>query len=189
MRGMVAFAAVAVLAALTPAALAWDIYLDADTPATGSTIITTPLVTAWGNIWGYSSPGVPTIEIRSSVDPETLAAGSVQDCFDIMNTTHQGQMFFDFDIQEVTFLYGGNSGYILVEVRDANHQALASFYQASTYGGEPAGPTTLSAQGIREIYWEDNTGSYGYIDNLQITVPEPGALLLLGVMGLALRRR
>jgi hypothetical protein len=142
-----------------------DIYLDADSPATGSLLETTPLVTPFGTIT------CPQVEVRSSVDPEALAAGSAGDCFDIVNApVSAAEMTFDFDVTSVTFLYGGNIGGIRLEARDGGGIPVDTFFQADTGAGQPAGPATVSGPGIRSLYWEDPGGNYAYLDNLEICV-------------------
>ena len=139
-----------------------DIVLNADTVATGSTLHTTPLPTPFGSI---SATG--TVEINSLSNPELELAGSSGNVFDILappNST--AEMTFDFDIESVTFVYGGNIGSILVEARDAGGAVVDDFYQANTYGGQPAGPQTLSGAGIRSLYWEDPGNSFAALDNL-----------------------
>jgi hypothetical protein len=167
------------------------ILLDADTPATGSLLGAVPLVTPYGTI---TFDG----EIRDrDADPEFNAAGALGNVFDIYNTPIQtAKLSFDFDVQSVTFIYGGNSGDILVEARDAFDVVVDSFYQANTDGGQPAGPVTLSGSGIRSLYWEDTfTGmSFAPLDNITLSViPAPGAILLgsigVGVLSWLRRRR
>lgn len=167
------------------------ILLDADTPGTGSLLGTGPLVTPYGTI---TFDG----EVRDrDEDPEFNAAGALGNVFDIHNTPIQtAKLSFDFDVQSVTFIYGGNSGDILVEARDAFDVLVDSFYQASTNGGQPAGPVTLSGSGIRSLYWKDTVPgmSFAPLDNIGLSViPAPGAILLgsigVGVVSWLRRRR
>lgn len=159
------------------------IWLDADTPATGSLMGIGPLVTPYGTI---TFDG----EIRDlDGDPEFNAAGASGNVFDIYDTPIQtAKLSFDFDVQSVTFIYGGNSGDILVEARDAFDAVVASFYQASTSAGQPAGPVTLSGSGIRSLYWADTVSGMNFapLDNIELSViPAPGAILL-GSIGVGL---
>lgn len=145
-----------------------DIYLDADSPETGSMLQTTPLVTPFGTIT------CPLVEVRSSVDPDALAAGSAGDCFDIVNSpVSTAEMVFDFDVDSVTFVYGGNIGGIRLEARDMGGVPVDTFFQADTGNGQPAGPATVSGPGIRSLYWVDPSGgNYCYLDNLEICVAQ-----------------
>ncbi|OFV99418.1 MAG: hypothetical protein A3H28_03195 [Acidobacteria bacterium RIFCSPLOWO2_02_FULL_61_28] len=153
------------------------IILDADTPATGSGLGVSPLVTPSGTITFAGE-----IRDRDS-DPDFNAAGALGNVFDISGGS-TALMSFDFDVSSITFIYGGNFGVFDIEARDIGGVVLDSFFQASTDDGEPAGPITLSGPGIRSIFWEDPGNSFAPIDNLTIetarTVPEPSSLLLLG---------
>jgi len=173
----------------TPVSLG-DIYLDADTAATGSLLMTQPLVTAYGNITFDGQ-----IRDRDG-DPDFNAAGALGDVFDIDDTTQQAELFFDFDVLSATFIYGGNQGNISIEARDEFGAIVDSFFQASTADGELAGPITLSGSGIRSLFWEDTAANMQFapLDNITITaVPVPGAGLLgllgLSVAGAKLRKR
>ncbi len=167
------------------------ILLDADTPATGSLLGTVPLVTPYGTI---TFDG----EIRDrDADPDFNAAGAFGNVFDIYNAPIQtAKLSFDFAVQSVTFIYGGNAGDILVEARDAFDMVVDSFYQASTGNGQPAGPVTLSGSGIRSLYWEDTVSGMNFapLDNIGLSViPAPGAILLgsigVGIVSWLRRRR
>ncbi|MFC1782219.1 hypothetical protein ACFL02_01370 [Planctomycetota bacterium] len=170
------------------------IYLDADTPATGSLLGVQPLVTGYGTITFAGQ-----IRDRDS-DPEFNAAGAFGDVFDIPGPAQSGpqwaQLYFDFDVQSMTFIYGGNAGDILIEARDIAGAVMASLYQADTNIGQPAGPITLSGLGIRSLYWEDTEAdmSFAALDNITLTpIPVPGAILLgslgVGLFGWLRRRR
>lgn len=180
---------VAVAIGMTGPAFGTIISLDADTVATGSTLDTTPLVTAFGTIT-FSG------EIFTSTqDPELIAAGGSGASFDI-DGSETALMSFDFDVVSVTFIYGGNTGVFDIEARDIGGNVLDSFFQANTAGGQPAGPITLNGPDIRSIFWQDPGKQYSAIDNVEIEVadlpvPEPASMLLLGMglTGLAVRRR
>ena len=144
-----------------------DITLDADTLATGSTINSVPLATPFGTV-----SGVGTVDINSFSDPEMVLAGSAGSVFDI-DATRTAEVFFDFDVDSATFVYGGNTGLIRIEARDMGGAVVDSFFQADTGTGEPAGPQTLSGTGIRSLYWEDPTGSFAALDNICIGAGPP----------------
>lgn len=165
------------------------IFLDADTPATGSLLQTQPLVTPLGQI---SFVG----EIRDKDgDPEFDAAGALGNVFDIANSSSTAQMNFAFNVQSVRFIYGGNTGDFGIEARDINGSVVASFFQASTDVGQPAGPITLTGTApIRSLLWRDTDGVFAPIDNVTITpVPEPGVAAFVAASTIAvvvsLRRR
>jgi hypothetical protein len=151
---------VATCTALTASAQT-SVYLDADTPATGSLLQTQPLVTPLGTITFLG-------EVRLTSDPELAAAGSVGNVFDIIAPNSDALMSFDFDVSSITFIYGGNTGGILLEARDAAGAVVDSFFQASTNTGQPAGPETLMGVGIRALYWVDPGANFAAIDNVTI---------------------
>ncbi len=167
------------LAILLTTSLSLDaamIYLDGDSPATGSALGTTPLVTPLGTVT-FSG------EFSSGSDPDLTAAGSTGNVFDIDNGSQQATLFFDFDVASFTFLYGGNIGHIDIRGRDINNVVVASFFQADTNAGQPAGPITLTGTAMRSLFWTDTTGSFAPLDNIQVSnVPEPtsGLLCLIG---------
>ncbi len=138
-----------------------SVYLDADTPTTGSLLQTQPLVTAFGTITFLG-------EVRVTSDPELAAAGSVGNVFDIIPPNADALMSFDFDVSSITFIYGGNTGGILVEARDAAGAVVDSFFQASTNTGAPAGPETLMGVGIRALYWVDPGFNFAALDNITL---------------------
>ena len=146
--------------------------LNADTPVTGSRLDTNPLITPFGTVTfvGEFQP--------ANSDPEFIAAGAGGNAFDINNTS-TAKLTFSFDVASITFIYGGNNGVIDVRARNINGDTIASFFQADTYSGQPAGPITLSGVGIRSLFWTDPGQGFAPLDNLQVTVvPEPSTSLL-----------
>lgn len=105
-------------------------------------------------------------------------------------------MSFDFDVESISFIYGGNLGVFDIEARDFMGNVVDSFFQASTNSGQPAGPITLMGGGIRSLFWQDPGGAFAAIDNVKIeasSVPEPSTLALfviaLSGLGFLARRR
>lgn len=152
-----------------------DLVLDADTVATGSTINTTPLFKPVGTV---SATG--TVEIRSTDDPDLAAAGSVGSVFDILDSpTSTAEIVFNFDVESITFIYGGNLGSIRVEARDKTGAVVDSFFQATTDNGDPAGPQILAGPGIRRLYWEDPGNNFAPLDNICIMKRKGGEFFIL----------
>ena len=166
-------------------ALASDtIYLDADSPETGSLLRTTPLITSYGTI-----SFIGNIKTNTGFDPEFVAAGAYGKVFNICLDCdlypeyemyyERAMLSFDFDVNSVSFIYGGNMGIFDIEARDISGVVVDSFYQSDTYEGQPAGPITLSGTGIRSLYWKDLPyNTYAAIDNVTIeatpsVAPEP----------------
>ena len=151
------------LLALSPAAAAQGtVYLDADSPSTGSALDVAPLVTDFGTITFNG-------EVRLTADPEFVAAGSIGEAFNIVSPGNC-ELAFDFDVSAISFIYGGNNGSISVEARDATGAIVDSFFQANTSLGQPAGPVTLTGAGIRSLYWEDPGFSFAVLDNISLRV-------------------
>lgn len=174
------------LSAQLQAAHASSVYLDGDTVATGSNLVTTPLVTPLGTITFRGS------FVTFTSDTDFVSAGASGNQFNI-DGTETAAMSFDFDVDSVSFIYGGNQGVFDIEARDILGNVVDSFYQASTDAGQPAGPITLTGAGIRSLFWQDPGYSYAAIDNVTISaVPEPSTWLLVGtallVMGFSIRR-
>jgi len=179
------------LAFTASSSAALTILLDADTPATGSLLGTTPLVTAYGDI---TFDGEIVIGVHDPEFGDARASGST---FDILgpDDTPAGdqtaELFFDFDVISLEFIYGGNAGNIYIEARDYLGGVVASFSQGSTGHLQPAGPITLSGPDIRSLYWTDTIAEQDYapLDNIIVTVPGPATILLLALGSLALLRR
>ncbi len=162
------------------------IFLDFDTPTTGSNIIGTPLVTSEGTIT------VSEGELATYTDPDFTAAGASGYNFNI-DGDNGALMSFSFDVDSISFIYGGNTGVFDVVARDAANAIVDSF-NVSTGGGESAGPATLSGPGIRSIFFQDPGFNFAAIDNVYIetsAVPEPTtlALMSLGLAGIGWKRR
>lgn len=165
--------------------------IDFDTPGTGSTLDSSPLLTPLGTVTGAN------IEIRDpGGDPEFIAAGASGNVADHLDMPGPiPSLSFSFDVDSISLIYGGNSGDITIIVRDIGGTALDTFFQASTVGSQPAGPITFTAAGIRSLEWLETSGSFAAIDNVEIsnnaTVPEPSTigLLLAGLAFFGIRRR
>ena len=147
------------------------------------------------------------------IDFITAGDGASGDTFDVPDLRNWAELSFDFDVDSVEFIYGGNSGNITVEARDIGGTVITSLYQEDTSHGYPAGPVTLSGPGIRSLYWTDTsrTNEFAALDNILLTLPElepepepeperppgwipaPGAILLgsigVGLVGWLRRRR
>jgi len=147
-------------------------------------------------------------EIYYAGDPEFNNAGAADNVFDIENSSNWAELSFSFDVDQVDFLYGGNTGDITVQAKDSGGAVITSFYQEDTGYQQPAGPETLSGTGIRSLYWSDSDldNDYAALDNILLTLPEPeepepepgwipapGAILLgsigVGLVGWLRRRR
>ncbi|MFM9996726.1 MAG: S8 family serine peptidase [Phycisphaerales bacterium] len=139
------------------------ICLDADTPATGSTLPGV-LSTFFGPV-GFAGELVAF----ATSDPEFFAAGALGNQFDFSAVVPTAELSFGFTAETVTFIYGGNSGGIEVEALNAANAIVASFTQADTFAGQPAGPVTLAAPGIRKLRWRDPAGgAFAGLDNICI---------------------
>jgi len=147
-----------------PPVVAGSVYLDMDTPATGSNLETTPLVTAYGTITFHGEL------LSSTQDVDAVAVGAAGNGLDVDGPNSIAALSFDFDVDSITFIYGGNGGTGNFFALDINNNLLDSFVQASTGAGQPAGPITLSGTDIRTLFWRDSAGSYLCIDNVTIEV-------------------
>jgi len=140
-----------------------DVSLDMDTAATGQNLDTTPLNTALGVI----SP-VSGVEITNFTDLEFNRAGAGGNNIDQL-TDAGAEISFGFDVNSLTFAYGGNIGEIRVQALDAGGAVVDEFFQGDTNAGQPAGPQTLAGEGIRALRWRDVSGAFAALDNIKIT--------------------
>jgi len=140
------------------------ILIDGESPETGSLLGTTPLVLPFGTVtFAGAFRNDPN-------DPEFIAAGASNNIFNVNGTLTlpKSSLTFDFDVKSITFVYGGNAGNINVQAKDINNVVVASFVQADTGPGQPAGPVTLSATAIRSLVWTDTFGRFAPLDNIQL---------------------
>jgi hypothetical protein len=139
---------------------------------------------------------------NGSSDDEFTNAGASYETFNILLPGDRtAELFFDFDVVSLEFIYGGNVGDIEIEARDKVGGIVDSYFDPDTLltpiQGGSAGPVTLSGSGIRSLWWTDAKGSIGYaaLDNIKVMVdtvviPSPSALVLAGIgVGLVSRLR
>ena len=168
-------------------AVSHDVYLD--TIATTSFAMPTYLVDGDSNSLPWDvAHGTITFDGQINTygnDPDFLSAGASGNTLDIPDGRNWAELSFDFDVDFVEFIYGGNVGNITVEARDKDGAVIASFYQADTYGGKPAGPVTLSGPGIRSLHWKDtsilpwkgpSSTKFAALDNILLTILPPELL-------------
>ncbi|MBX3378261.1 MAG: S8 family serine peptidase [Phycisphaeraceae bacterium] len=142
-----------------------NLYLNGDQPGAGSTLVTTPLTTPLGTTTWTNGE----LFANSGNDPEFIAAGAQGNCFDGLGSPANCELVFNFDVDSVSFIYGGNLGGITVEARNAANVVVDSFTQLDTFSGQPAGPRILAAPGIRRLRWiEAVSGSFAALDNIRI---------------------
>ncbi len=153
-----------------------SVYLDIDTPTSGSELDTSPLITSLGTI---SFIGV----ISDFTDPDLTAVGAAGNLLNINGSTDDSAtLSFSFDVDSVSFIFGGNGGAFDIVARDALGNTIDSYF-GSTDNGDFAGPLTLSGGGIRSLFWQDPGWNFAGIDNITIStspVPVPAAVWLLG---------
>lgn len=169
-----------------------SITIDFDTAATGFNLDFAPLVTALGTISAVN------LEINDTgADAEFIAAGASGNTGDHLGMPGPIPLLtFDFDVDSISLVYGGNEGDITIQVRDAFNNIVDSFFQVSTSDFQPAGPIVLSGTGIRSLEWFETDGMFAPVDNLLITstvvpIPEPSTIMLFaaGLALVGLRRR
>jgi hypothetical protein len=138
---------------------------------------------------------LPVHPTKADIDLVNAGSGTTGNTFDIIGPAdyagppagdQTAQLFFDFEVISVTFIYGGNDGDLRIEARDLSNTQIAFHYEPTTIDSKPAGPKTLSGAGIRSLWWYDSMAGQGYgsLDNIEIIVPRipaPGALMLAGI--------
>ena len=182
---------VAAVAAFTlpSGASATTITLDFDTAATGLNIVSSPLSTSAGTITASASGS-------SSISVDTGGGFTGNGLRHNQNTDNDfAQLAFDFDATSVTFNYVGLlSGAFTAQILDSAVTVLGSFTDNDTDDDLPGGPTTLSGSGIRFFRFSDSPSAsltLSGVDNVQIAVPIPTTIALvgLGLAGLGYRRK
>jgi hypothetical protein len=186
---------VLVVAAAASEANAGVITLDFDSPATGSLLPGSPLVTPYGTITATASGGSGLFLLNDF--PQTgMSGNSLLHLGTSDGSDEYGQLGFSFPVSSVSFLYGGwITGKFWAQILDAGFNPIASFSDLDTTGDLPGGPIVLSGSDIRYLRFGDLPGGQraAVIDDVRIDtpVPEPATMLMLGggLLGLAARRR
>ena len=193
-------AAVFVSAATVENAEAASFTLDFETSATGADLLTGPLLSPLGLITLYQqNAGDASIGTTAfSGFPNDLPLGTFGARFVEAGTTGDVGLDFGFDVDSITFNFGGDGGGFAASVLDAVGNVLDSISTGNLpASGLAPGPATLSGNGtaIRFFRFEDPAAGAA-VDNVAISarmapVPLPAALpmLLAGIGGLAALRR
>ena len=173
--------AAVLLAASAPRALRADmISLNGDSPGSGSNL----------------DQGTRTLQVPAGTI--SFPQGDVDDGWDHFNTGFiaagfSGNVFrgsparmeFTFDVYRVSFAYGVNSTYFLMDFLDESQSVI------TTFNSSPAesGTKNMMVSDVRGIRWRGQYGS-GMIDNVTLysgRIPEPSTLamaaLALAVLG------
>ncbi len=158
----------------TSQTFAASVFLDGDSLATGSGLVSSPLNTSLGQISYVGG------ELSTFTDPDFTAVGASGNNFNIGDNL-TAELIFDFDVSSISFIFGGNGGAFDIFARDINGNTL-DFYSGTTENGAFAGPMTLSGMGIRSLFWSDDPGwNFAAIDNVTISaIPVPAAAWLFG---------
>ncbi|MCH8120514.1 MAG: hypothetical protein IIC00_12390 [Planctomycetes bacterium] len=111
-------------------------------------------------------------------DPDFISAGASGNSLDVPDLRNWAKLSFDFDVDSVEFIYGGNAGNITVQAKDNAGAIIGSLSQADTSDGQPAGPVTFSGSGIRSLDWKDtsSTKKFAALDNIVLTAVPPALL-------------
>ncbi len=111
-------------------------------------------------------------------DPDFISAGASGNSLDVPDMRNWAKLSFDFDVDSVEFIYGGNAGNITVQAKDSTGAVIDSFFQADTSDRYPAGPVTLEGSGIRSLNWKDtsSTKKFAALDNVILTAVPPALL-------------
>ena len=178
------------LAAAQPA-LADPVTLDFDSVATGSALLSTPLVTSLGTITASSTNS----NLDLVADPTTGLSGKF---------LYHGQLFdsgyahlaFDFDVSEIAFKWTGyGAGVLSALALNASFNFADSFFDNDT-GADGPGRARRSCPAPASVIcrfgdFPGGSGQSGIDDVVIHSVPEPATLALAGLslLGLAASRR
>jgi hypothetical protein len=165
-------AAFAVFAGVTTTHAA-VIPIDFDTAATGSNLLTTPLVTPAGTVT-LSPSGYFSFIKKVPGAGQSLLYQQYGD------NANRGLLSFSFDVASVTFDYLGYSiGDITVEALDSSGNVVDSFTQVGTHCSTcfDGQNIVLEGAGIRALRFADTSATSNEValDNVRIDVPTLGA--------------
>jgi len=137
---------------------------DEDGFVVGSEYTSHPITTSLGMVY---FTGLIQHPDNGFSDVSYTASGATGNHFNSNGNSH-GFFHFNFDVNSITFAYGGNTGTILVTARDVNGNPIAEFYDEDTNSGED-GPATIVGNGIRSIEFQDTgAGTWSSIDNVAL---------------------
>ncbi len=111
-------------------------------------------------------------------DPDFISAGASGNSLDVPDKRNWANLSFDFDVDSVEFIYGGNAGNITVQAKDSTGAVIDSLSQADTSDRQPAGPVTFEGPGIRSLNWKTTSDAekFAALDNIILTTVPPALL-------------